>query len=158
MVQNSPANAGDERDTGLIPRPGRSPGGRHGNPLQYSCLENPTDRGGWRAIVPECMISCFIHVQLLATLWVYPARLLCPWDSPGKNTGVGCHAFLQEIFPTQESNPGLLHCRQILYQLSYEGSPHISDSESEVTQSCLTLCNLLDRSPPGSLFHGILQA
>ena len=45
-----------------------------------------------------------------------PARLLCPWDSPGKNTGVGCHFLLREIFSTQESNPGLLHCRQILYQ------------------------------------------
>ena len=41
-------------------------------------------------------------------------------DSPGKNTGVGCHVLLQEICPTQESNPGLLHCRQILYRLSYE--------------------------------------
>ena len=44
-------------------------------------------------------------------------------DSPGKNTGVGCHALLQGIFPTQESNQGVLHCRQILYQLSYQGSP-----------------------------------
>ena len=44
-------------------------------------------------------------------------------DSPGKNTGVGCHALLQGIFPTQGSNPGLPHCRQILYQLSYQGSP-----------------------------------
>ena len=50
-------------------------------------------------------------------------RLLCPWDSPGKNTGVGSHFLLQGIFPTQELNPGLLHSRQILYQLSYEGSP-----------------------------------
>ena len=49
--------------------------------------------------------------------------LLCPWDSPGKNTGVDCHFLLQGIFPTQESNPGLLYCRQILYRLSYEGSP-----------------------------------
>ena len=39
-------------------------------------------------------------------------RLLCPWYSPGKNTGMGCHAFLQGIFPTQRSNPCLLHCRQ----------------------------------------------
>ena len=45
------------------------------------------------------------------------------WDSPGRNTGVGCHAFLQGIFPTQGSNPGLLHCRQILYCLSHKGSP-----------------------------------
>ena len=43
--------------------------------------------------------------------------------SPGKKTGVGCHALLQGVFPTQGLNPGLLHCRQILYQLSYQGSP-----------------------------------
>ena len=43
-------------------------------------------------------------------------------DSPCNNTGVGCHAFLQGIFPTQGSNPGLLHCRWILYQLSHQGS------------------------------------
>ena len=44
-------------------------------------------------------------------------------NSPDKNTGVGCHVLLQGIFPTQESKPGLLHCRRILYQLSYQGSP-----------------------------------
>ena len=44
-------------------------------------------------------------------------------DSPGKNTGVGCHDLLQVIFPTQRLNPGLLHCRWILYHLSYQGSP-----------------------------------
>ena len=43
-----------------------------------------------------------------------PARLFCPWGSPGKNTGVGCHALLQGIFPTQRSNPGLSHCRDSL--------------------------------------------
>ena len=48
-----------------------------------------------------------------------PASLLCPWNSPGKNTGVGCHALLQGIFPTQGSNPGLPHCRWILYHLSH---------------------------------------
>ena len=46
-------------------------------------------------------------------------------NSPGKNTGMGCYALLQEIFPTQWSNPGLLHCRWILYHLSHEGSPWI---------------------------------
>ena len=45
-------------------------------------------------------------------------------DSSGKNIGVGRHALLQGIFPTQRSNPGLLHCRQILYQLSYQGSSY----------------------------------
>ena len=52
-----------------------------------------------------------------------PSRLVCPWDFPGKNTGVDCLSLLQEIFPTQGSNPGLLHCRQILYLLSHQGSP-----------------------------------
>ena len=46
-------------------------------------------------------------------------------DSPAKNTGVGCHALLQGIFPTQGSSPGLLHCGWILYQLSHKGSPRI---------------------------------
>ena len=45
---------------------------------------------------------------------LWPTRILCPWDSPGKNTGVGCHSLLQGIFLTQGSNLGLLHCRQIL--------------------------------------------
>ena len=50
MVKNLPANTGDLRDVGLITGSGRSPGGGNGNPLQNSCLENPTDRGAWRAI------------------------------------------------------------------------------------------------------------
>ena len=50
MVKNPSANAGDIKDTGLIPGLGRSPGGGHGNPLQYFCLEKPMDRGAWRAI------------------------------------------------------------------------------------------------------------
>ena len=50
-VKNLPANLGDIRDIGSIPGSGRSPGGRHGNPLQYSCLENPMDKGAWQAIV-----------------------------------------------------------------------------------------------------------
>ena len=55
---------------------------------------------------------------------LWPARLLCPWDSPGKNTGVGRgHACLQGMFPTQGSNPDLLHWRQILHHLSHQGSP-----------------------------------
>ena len=51
MVKNLPANAGDMRDTGSIPGLGRSAGEEHGNPLQYSCLENPIDRGAWWATV-----------------------------------------------------------------------------------------------------------
>ena len=62
-------------------------------------------------------LSC---VQLLATPWT-----ISPWNSPGQNPGVGSHSLLQGIFPTQESNPDLLHCRQILYQLSHQRSPRI---------------------------------
>ena len=51
VVKNPPANAGDVGDVGLSPGSGRSLGGQHGNPLQYSCLENPMDRGAWRAKV-----------------------------------------------------------------------------------------------------------
>ena len=51
VVKNPPANAGDIIDMGLIPGSGRSPGGGHGNPLQYSCQENPMDKGTWRATV-----------------------------------------------------------------------------------------------------------
>ena len=50
---------------------------------------------------------------------LWPTRLLCPWNSPGKNTGAGCHFLLQGIFPTQRLNPRLPHCRQILYHLSH---------------------------------------
>ena len=56
---------------------------------------------------------------------LWPVRLLCPWDSPGKNIRVSCHALLQGIFPTQGLNPHLLcllHCRWILYHLSQQGS------------------------------------
>ena len=105
-----------------------------------------------------------------------PTRLLCPWDSPGRNTGVGCHFLLQEIFPTQGSNLGLPYCRQMLYHLSQRGSSKVEqkrkralnysqvqayvecECECEVTQSCPTLYDPVDCSPPGSCVHGILQA
>ena len=51
MVKHPPANARNARDAGLIPESRRFPGGGHGNPLQYSCLENPMDRGAWQATV-----------------------------------------------------------------------------------------------------------
>ena len=60
--------------------------------------------GSESEVVSSCLRSCGLQ----------PTRLLRPWDSPGKNTGVGCHFLLQGIFLTQGSNPGLLHCRQTL--------------------------------------------
>ena len=59
--------------------------------------------------------ACSVVSVMSYTLWPHglqPARLLCPWDSPGKNARVGCHFLLQEIYPTQGSNPCLLHCWQ----------------------------------------------
>ena len=66
-------------------------------------------------------ITCQSSSHVLTLLQLHgpePASLPCPWDSPGKNTGVGCHSLLQGIFPTQGSNLGLLHCRKILSWLS----------------------------------------
>ena len=60
-----------------------------------------------------------------------PTGLLCPWDSLGKNTGVGCHALLQGIFLTQGSNSGLPHCKRILYHLSHQGSLSAGNAELE---------------------------
>ena len=51
VVKNTPVNVGDIRDVGSVPGSGRSPGGGHPNPFQYSCLENPMDRGAWQATV-----------------------------------------------------------------------------------------------------------
>ena len=82
----------------------------------------------------ECSLSnYFVFIILLNTKWseshsivsdsLSPHELYSPWNSPGQNTGVGSLSLLQGIFPTQGSNPGLRHCRQILPQLSHKGSP-----------------------------------
>ena len=77
------------------------------------------------------LLSRFSHVRLCVTHNQQPTRLRRPWDSPGKNTGVGCHFLLQ--------------CMKL-------------KSESEVAQSCPTLSDLMDCSLPGSSIHGIFQA
>ena len=70
-------------------------------------------------------VSCSVMSDSLQPHGQYPTRLLCPWNSPGKNTGAGYHSLLQRIFLIQRLNPGLLNCRQILYHLSYQGSPTV---------------------------------
>ena len=91
-----------------------------------------------------------------------PHGLCSPWNSPGQNTGVSSLSLLQWIRPTQGSNPGLPHCRWILYQLSYQGSPdnfkvcfkvdvHISDI-SPVSNVCFT--NIFSKSL-GLSFHSL---
>ena len=127
------------------------------------------------------------HSVMSNSLWPHvlqPARPFCPWKFPGQNTEVDNGSLLQGIFPTQELNPGLLHCRRILYHLSHQGSPRIlewvaltktsisiiKNSEFihdctigkpyavQVTQSCPTLWDPVDCSPPCSSVHGIFQA
>ena len=68
----------------------------------------------------QVKVKSLSRVRLFATPWTI--RLLRPWDFPGQITGVDCRFLLQGIFPTQESNPGLPHCRQTLYCLSHQGS------------------------------------
>ena len=80
----------------------------NGNPLQCSCLENPTDGGAWWASICGVAQSRTRLKQLSSSSSSSSSsRLLCPWDSPGKNTGMCCHALLQGIFPTQGPNPSL---------------------------------------------------
>ena len=85
--------------------------------------------------IPENYIILYIHYLwesvsrsvVSDSLWPYrlwPDRLLCPGNSPGKNTGVSNHSLLQGIFLTQGLNLDLMHCRQILYCLSHQGSPY----------------------------------
>ena len=117
------------------------------------------------------LTSIFCSLYSLNLLWKWTevaqsCQTLCnpmdsQWNSPGQNTGVGSLSLLQGIFPTQESNPGLLHRRWILYQLSYKGSPKIFSAAAAAAKSlqlCPILCNPIDGSPPGSPVPGILQA
>ena len=84
-----------------------------------------------RLLLLLLLLSHFSRVRLCETPQTQPIRLPCPWDSPGKNTGVGCHFLLQ--------------CMKV-------------KSESEVAQSCPTLSDLMNCSLPGSALHGIFQA
>ena len=75
------------------------------------------------------LIKCFVSVNCsvvpdsLQSHGLWPARFLCPWDSPGKNTGVGSYFLFQGILLTQGSNLGLLYCRLIFYCLGHQGNP-----------------------------------
>ena len=118
--------------------------------------------GRWsdKEITKGMCVLCLV-TQSCPTLWnlmdCSPLGSSVHGDSPGKNIGVGCHALLQGIFPTQGSNPHLLRllcCRWILYPWATRKK----ESGSEVAQSCPTLCDPMDGSLPGSAVHGILQA
>ena len=119
--------------------------GREGN--SEHCSTRGESQGSkymslWLVIALSCFVGCgsFFQQQahrvkssvsrsVMSDSWrphgLEPARLLCPWNSPGKDNRVGCHSLLQGIFPTQGSNPSLLHCRRILHQLSHKGNSRI---------------------------------
>ena len=92
VVKNLPANAEDTRDTGSIPGLGRSPGGGNGNPLQYSCLENPTDRGAWWATV--CGVT---NSRTQLSTHAQPTWVVVHQTS-------SCHAVSNPRFTSQEHN------------------------------------------------------
>ena len=140
-------------DLGLIPVPGRSPGGGLGNPLQYSCLENPMDRGARWATVCEVTKS-WTRLSTFAGLredFCFQVR-----DEESKARSMrdsykvielgGTHT---ESFTQDSPGPRLMDL------------PHhhpLHDKMSEVAQSCLTLYHPMDCSLPGSSIHGIFQA
>ena len=75
-----------------------------------------------RGTIYSVCVSRSVMSDSLQPQGLQPSRLLCSWNFPGKNTGVGSRSLLQRIFPPQGSNLGLLHCRRILYHLSHQGS------------------------------------
>ena len=99
-------------------------------------------RESWGRIMKHMysLIITKVHLQnglfacILRCTWLFAtyelSTLLCPWDSPGKNIGVGCHFLLQGIFPTQDLNPSFLHCRWILYPLI-----HLRNLQNELNRS-----------------------
>ena len=95
--------------------------------LQLTRLLCPQDSPG-NNIGVDCHALLQKHLFLFDYIFIiYACVLKADGDSPGKNTGVGCHDLLQGIFPTQGLNPGLPHCRQILYHLNHHGSSGILD-------------------------------
>ena len=105
-----------------LPKPGIKPESPVTSALQAeSVCTEPAGK-------PTCLweviesVSCSVVPDSLRQHGLKPTRLLYPWDFPGKDTGMACR-FLQGIFPTEGLNLGLLHCTQILSQLSYQGSP-----------------------------------
>ena len=182
MVKSLPVSAGDASS---IPGSGRSPGRGNGNPLEYSCLGNPMDRGAWWATVhgvtkgwtqlrdweneylylslvplsgtgvnlefgegnqkewPSGWSNCVTNAHITNVYWVLDpvghrgshsvvSDSATPWtvayqaplsmEFPRREYWSGLHSLLQGIFPTQGSNLGLRHCRQMLYHLSHQGS------------------------------------
>ena len=97
-----------------------------------------------------CARACVLGHS--AALWTVVTRLLCPWNSPGQNTGVGCHALLQGSSQPRDRTQVYPPCSWILYHLSHQGSLKRT-VKVKVTLLCPALCNHTDY-----IAHGILQA
>ena len=101
----------------------------HGNLFQY------WHQSTVLTIMHVCTWIRFNCVWLFAILWTVAHQAPLPMDSPGRNTGVRCHTLLQGIFQTQELNPGLLHCRQILYHwATWEAPCWLSTPHNQTTR------------------------
>ena len=110
-------------------------------PLEHDCIAT-----GWTCLVAQLCLSDSLQSHDCSSL-----GSSAHGDSPGKNIGVGCHAFLQAIFPTQGSNSGPPHCRRILYWLSHQGSPGEQNTErkysdiyvNDISESLIKMLPLL---------------
>jgi len=94
---------------------------------------------------------CLVTKSCVNLLWPHgwwPSRLLCPWDFPGKNTGVGCHFLLKGIFLTRRSNWSFLHWQADSLPVDHQGSLNFRSCYS-VSKSCPTLCSFIDSNTPG---------
>ena len=156
MVKNLPTNAGDSGDVSSIDGLGRSPGGRNGNPLHHSCLENPMNRGAWQATVHGVTKSqtwLGMHAQNHRT-HRNPVSCICRLVYPPPRW------FWSK---SQTSYHFKIKNAMYFYGIFWLVCLRISSSKGAVcclvAQSCLTLCNPVDSSsPPGSSVHGIIQA
>ena len=97
---------------------------------------------------PHYFVLYLVASSSLVPHGLQPTRLICPCDSPVQNTGVGCHALLQENFPTQGLNTHLPHCRRILYCLSHQGSSRILEWEAYPSPVDLPDPGIESWSPP----------
>ena len=112
MIKNPPANAGHVRDVSLIPGSGRVPGGGHGNPFQYSCLDNPMDRRAWQAMSIESVMPSN-HLILCWPLLqpsIFPSFRVFPSESALHIRWLKCWSFSFSISPSNEYS-GLISFR-----------------------------------------------
>ena len=139
---------------GSIPRSGSSPGGGHGNPFQYSCLENPMDRRVWQVIVHRVSKSQ-TQLKQLSTRSVGKTIHLRTAAAAAAKSLQSCPTLCKPIdgSPPGSSVPGILQAR-ILEWVAIFFSNACMHAKS--LQSCLTLCDAIERSPPVSSVHRIL--